>query len=213
MQGGVWRRRKGFRLKAEGRAAQRKIIWPSSGPGAPWSGDARGTCVVFWPLARRRPDRRVMSEGGCVQARTPCRMPPHQPAGIPPRAVSSQRRSHKAIVRHLPRFLVESPPAARWPVLFFGPLTPAAVARWVRTNRVHPARAAFCHPARSTHFESASSSRAAAARIVWARRSSESFSSSPSPSDEGGSRRSKFNVVSCPSATSTSADRPDPFMK
>ncbi len=41
-------------------------------------GDARGDA----PLARRSPDRRETSEGARVQARTPCRMPPHQPAGM-----------------------------------------------------------------------------------------------------------------------------------
>ena len=65
------------------------------------------------PFARRRLSRREMSEGGRVQARTPCRMPSHQPAGIVRRTVNRQRRLHKRDVRCLPRFLTGVPPAAR----------------------------------------------------------------------------------------------------
>ncbi len=36
-----------------------------------------------------------LPERASVQARTTCRMPPHQPAGTPERAVSPQRRFHK----------------------------------------------------------------------------------------------------------------------
>ena len=50
-------------------------------------GDARGRR----PFARRRPGRRKISEGARVQARTPCRMPPHQPAGIAKQAVLCER--------------------------------------------------------------------------------------------------------------------------
>ncbi len=56
-------------------------------------------------------------------------MPPHQPAGSPERAVSSQRRFHKAVVRCLPRLLTV-PPVARGPVSILL-LAPAAVAQWV----------------------------------------------------------------------------------
>ncbi len=72
------------------------------------------------PFARRRPGRREMSEGARVQARTPCRMPPHQPAGIAGRAVSPQRRFHKGDVRCLPRFLMESASGGKG----LGPLDP-----------------------------------------------------------------------------------------
>ncbi len=90
-------------------------------------GDARGNA----PLPAGGPARREMSEGARVQARTRCRMPPHQPAGIAKRAVRSpQRRCHKAVARCVPRFLTEVPPASR-ARNNTAPLTPAAVARWV----------------------------------------------------------------------------------
>ncbi len=76
----------------------------------PWWGVQRAT-----PLARRRPGRRGISGGVSIQTRTTCRMPPHQPAGIPERAVSPQRRYHKGDVRCVPRFLTGVPPAARGP--------------------------------------------------------------------------------------------------
>ena len=41
-----------------------------------------GTKTTQAPFARRRPSRRELSEGARVQARTTCRMPPHQPARI-----------------------------------------------------------------------------------------------------------------------------------
>ncbi len=39
--------------------------------------------------------------------RTTCRIPPHQPARIPRRAVSPQRRSHKDDIRCVPQFPIE----------------------------------------------------------------------------------------------------------
>ena len=72
------------------------------------------------PFARRRPSRREISEGDRVQSRTPCWMPPHQPAASAERVWSPQRRSHKEDIRCLPRFLIEVPPAARGR----GPLDP-----------------------------------------------------------------------------------------
>ncbi len=62
----------------------------------------------YWPFARRRPSRRTPSEGVRVQPRTHVSHAPHQPAGIPERAVSSQRRFHKTDARCVPRFLMEA---------------------------------------------------------------------------------------------------------
>ncbi len=80
-----------------------------TGSGVPWWGMQRGQR----PLARRRPGRREISEGVSVQARTTCRMPPHQPAGIAERAVSSQRRFHKGGRPLLATVPHRRPPAAR----------------------------------------------------------------------------------------------------
>ena len=87
------------------------------GPGAPWWGVRRGLCCFSGPLPAGGLARRKPSVGVRVQARTPCRMPPHQPAGIAKRAVwfggSPQRWCRKGDVRCVPRFLTGMPPAAR----------------------------------------------------------------------------------------------------
>ncbi len=61
-------------------AAGRSLPTPSTdhrrpGPGGPWWGRQEGLCCFSWPLARRRPGCREISEGARVQARTSCRMP------------------------------------------------------------------------------------------------------------------------------------------
>ncbi|AMV20813.1 hypothetical protein VT03_23125 [Planctomyces sp. SH-PL14] len=115
--------------------------------GVPLVGDARGQR----PLARRRPSRRGMSEGDRIQARTRCRMPPHQPAGNPHRAWIPQRRHHKGDVRCVPRFLMEVPPG---PWAFLRQHWPAPKGLVAQT--VHPLRQrrsiwyGIGHPIRNT---------------------------------------------------------------
>ncbi len=84
-----WQVPAGEASAAERRAVERTAAQP--GPGATLVRGCRGRI----PPARRRSRRRELSEGDCVQARTPCRMPPHQPAGIAKRAVSLNAGSTK----------------------------------------------------------------------------------------------------------------------
>ena len=90
------------------------------GPGSPWWGMQGGLCCFPGPLARRRPSRREMSEGGRVEARTPCRMPHRQPAASSGRAVILSAGSTKgtSVVSH--GSATKMPPAARGR----GPLDP-----------------------------------------------------------------------------------------
>ncbi len=97
-----------LRLRSGGPAVRRVVALKTRDrQGEPGSrgtpgGDARGRS----PLARRRPSSPETIENffffppppppPCVsKARTACRMPPHQPAGITNRAWAPQRRSHK----------------------------------------------------------------------------------------------------------------------
>ncbi len=151
-------------------------------------------------LARRKPPKGVRNQ----RADTVSHAPPHQPRGDckascePSTPVPTKGRPLPTTV------LSRAPSGGKGACVVFWPLDPGcrgtlglreqnragkdgpmrSPLRTITSNPPHPPRRGLPNQ-----------------RL---QRTSGSFSVTKSPPDEGGSRRSKFNVVSCPSATSTS---------